>query len=117
MRLLITALATALLVSILPAATSAQTGIGLFDVTPTPTPPVAPATSEPTSGSSDPVKPVLLKTIPIKDITAITTAPLQAGASLPADAPNPQIVTTKPDLIPQIVNPLLPSSLNPAKSP
>jgi len=102
MRLPIIALATALLVSIVPAVTSAQTGIGVLDVMPTP---------------SDPVKPILLKTIPIKDVTAITAAPLQAGASLPPDAANPQIVTTKPDLNPQIVDPLLPSSINPSKSP
>ena len=102
MRMTIIALATALLVSIVPAATSAQTGIGVLDVTPDP---------------SDSVKPVLLKTIPIKDITAITTAPLHVGASLPPNAPNPQIVTTKPDLSPQIVNPLLPSSISGAKNP
>lgn len=105
MRLPIIALATLLLVSILSTSTSAQTGIGVLDVTPTP------------SGSSDAIKPVLLKTIPIKDVTAITAAPLQAGASLPADAPPPHIVTTKPDLNPQIFNPLLPSSINPSKNP
>jgi hypothetical protein len=97
-RLLI---ATVLLISILPVA-SAQTGIGALDATPTP---------------SDPVKPILLKTIPIKDMTAVTTAPFQPGASLPVDAPPPKIVTTKPDLSPQIVNPLQPSSINPAKNP
>jgi D-alanyl-D-alanine carboxypeptidase len=77
---------------------------------PTPTPPPADP-SRPVPGSSEPIKPILVKTIPVKGAAARTSsleaAPLQNGAPQPADAPSPQIVTTKPDPEPPppIVNP------------
>ncbi|MBO0758715.1 MAG: D-alanyl-D-alanine carboxypeptidase, partial [Bradyrhizobiaceae bacterium] len=94
-------LATAELAAVAEAATRAE---------PTPTP--APADpSGPVPGSSDPIKPISVKTISMKGtsapIAAVEATPLQAGASQPADTPPPQIVATKPDPEPPppIVNP------------
>jgi D-alanyl-D-alanine carboxypeptidase len=94
-------LATAELAAVAEAAARAE---------PIPTP--APAdSSRPAPGSSEPIKPILVKTISVKGTPARNAspdaAPLQAGASQPADTPAPQIVTTKPDPEPPppIVNP------------
>jgi D-alanyl-D-alanine carboxypeptidase len=76
---------------------------------PTPTPPADP--SRPAPGSSEPIKPIMVKTISVKGAPGRTgspdAAPLQAGASQPANTPSPQIVTTKPDPEPPppIINP------------
>lgn len=97
-------LATAELAAVAEAAVRAE---------PTPTPPtLAPADpSRPVPGSSEPIKPILVKTIPVTGASARNAtpdaAPLQAGASQPADTPAPRIVTTKPDPEPPppIINP------------
>jgi D-alanyl-D-alanine carboxypeptidase len=76
---------------------------------PTPTPPADP--SRPVPGSSEPIKPIMVKTIPVKGASgragSVDVASLQAGASQPANTPSPQIVTTKPDPEPPppIINP------------
>jgi D-alanyl-D-alanine carboxypeptidase len=76
---------------------------------PTPTPPPDP--SRPVPGSSEPIKPIMVKTIPVKGASgrtgSVDAASLQAGASQPANSPSPQIVTTKPDPEPPppIINP------------
>jgi D-alanyl-D-alanine carboxypeptidase len=94
-------LATAELAAVAEAAARAE---------PIPTP--APADpSRPAPGSSEPIKPILVKTISVKGTPArnasLDAAPLQAGASQPADTPAPEIVTTKPapEPPPPIVNP------------
>jgi len=94
-------LATAELAAVAEAAVRAE---------PTPTPAAADP-SRPAPGSSEPIKPILVKTIPVKGASArnatLDAAPLQAGASQPADTPAPRIVATKPDPEPPppIVNP------------
>jgi D-alanyl-D-alanine carboxypeptidase len=94
-------LATAELAAIAGAAVRAE---------PTPTPPPADP-SRPAPGSSEPIKPIMVKTIAVKGASGRSgpadAAPLQTGASQPANTPSPQIVTTKPDPEPPppIVNP------------
>ncbi len=69
--------------------------------------PTAPAAQ----GASDPIKPILVKTIPVRAGTtrtaALASAPPQAATLQPADASKPEIVTTRPDPDPQppIINP------------
>jgi D-alanyl-D-alanine carboxypeptidase len=62
-------------------------------------------------GVSDPIKPILVKTIPVRAGTtrtaALASVPPQAATLQPADTSKPQIVTTRPDPDPQppIINP------------
>jgi D-alanyl-D-alanine carboxypeptidase len=64
----------------------------------------------PAPGSSDPIKPILVRTIPVKAGATRSTASepptLQAPTSQPAEAPKPQIIAVKPDPDPApIINP------------
>jgi D-alanyl-D-alanine carboxypeptidase len=72
--------------------------------------------ARPAQGSSDPIKPILVKTIPVKagaartaslESTSPQLAPPQNTAPQPSAVPTPQVVTTRPDLDPQtpIINP------------